>query len=442
MRPLVPVLESRPQSGSHLIVTVTLASIAVAAFTLVVLGLPDGSVRQRVLDDGGMIALLGVASILAFSAARRQPAGRARWSWLLIGLGLLCWMIGDIYWGWAELVLDVQPDVPSPADIAYVGQVILTLSGILIRPLAPPRDISRRILALDVAIASSALVAVTWTLALGPLFARLGTAPLEQILGVSYPLADLAVVCFLVVMLIRSAENRLAVKLLTAGWAAIALADATYTVLAAENAYQTGHWVDLAWFVGVTLVALAALEDAPRTPSLPSGPAIGRARQFITPAILVVAAGLVAWIYPIVAEGDVPSTEHMALALALILLTVRIALGYRDAVLVHRLFIAQSRDRETARAALEEAARLQGVLLAGRELAHLLNNDLAIAVGSIELLREQSTLPPGLHQMVDDASMGLERAAEHLRRLQHVSRVTTRQTPLGPSLDLDRSTGE
>jgi len=411
-------------------------------FALVVLTLPAGSALQTVLDDVGMIVLLGVAATLAFGAARRQPTGRARWSWLLIGLGLLCWMIGDIYWAWAELVLDAQPDVPSPADVAYVGQVVFTLSGIVLRPLARSRDISRRLLSLDAAIASCALMAVTWTLALGPLFERLGTTPLEQVLGVSYPLADLAAVFFLVVMLIRSAENRLVVMLLTVGWAAVALADAMYTVLAAEDAYRTGLWVDLIWFVGVALVALAALEDAPRRPSLPSRPTIGRAWQFSTPAILVIAAGLVVWIYPMAAEGVVPSTEHMALALALVLLTLRMALGYRDAVLVHRLFVEQSRARETARAALEEAARLQGVLLAGRELAHLLNNDLAITLGSIELLRAQPDLPPDLQPVVDDASIGLERAVEHLRRLQHVNRVTTRQTPLGPSLDLDRSTGE
>src|SRR5581483_2785275 len=177
--------------------------------------------------------LLAVTAGLAFAAAYRQPAGWARWSWGLIGLGLACWTLGDAYWAWAELILDEQLNVPSLADVAYVGQVCFTLGGILIRPIAHPRDISRGLLALDAAIVLTALTAVTWAVALAPLFDALGTAPLAQVLGVSYPLADLAVVFFLVVMLVRSAESRLATRLLTLGWGAVAIADAMYTVLTA-----------------------------------------------------------------------------------------------------------------------------------------------------------------------------------------------------------------
>ena len=88
-----------------------------------------------------------------------------------------------------------------------------------------------------------------------------------------------------------------------------------------------------------------------------------------------------------------------------------------------------------------ERAQLQAVSLASRELAHRLNNDLALAVGTIDILREEPALNEDLHVLVEDAAAGLQRVAEQLKRLQQLSRFQTRETPVGPALDLDRSTG-
>lgn len=86
-----------------------------------------------------------------------------------------------------------------------------------------------------------------------------------------------------------------------------------------------------------------------------------------------------------------------------------------------------------------ERAQLVAVTLAARELAHVLNNDLALPVGALELLREDGSLPPHLRQIVEQAGEGLASAAEHVRRLQQIIRFQTKDTPIGPALDLERS---
>lgn len=88
-----------------------------------------------------------------------------------------------------------------------------------------------------------------------------------------------------------------------------------------------------------------------------------------------------------------------------------------------------------------ERAQLQAVSLAARELAHRLNNDLALAVGTIDMLREEPGLGDDLQDLVADAAAGLQRVGEQLKRLQQLARFQTRETPVGPALDLDRSTG-
>lgn len=102
------------------------------------------------------------------------------------------------------------------------------------------------------------------------------------------------------------------------------------------------------------------------------------------------------------------------------------------------------REQEQLSATLAETAeargRLEGVTLAAREIVHLLSNDLALAVGALELLRLQSELTPNALMLLRQAETGLNAADHHLRLLQKVVRVRTKETPVGPALDLARST--
>jgi DNA-binding response OmpR family regulator len=93
--------------------------------------------------------------------------------------------------------------------------------------------------------------------------------------------------------------------------------------------------------------------------------------------------------------------------------------------------------REAERQTL--AARLEGVLLTAREMADLLINDMQGPVGTLDLLQGEATLPLYLRNLVEGSAASLAKAACHLRHLQQVVRVATKQTPTGPALDLERS---
>jgi DNA-binding response OmpR family regulator len=94
------------------------------------------------------------------------------------------------------------------------------------------------------------------------------------------------------------------------------------------------------------------------------------------------------------------------------------------------------RDLERAQA----DARLDGVRLAARELAHLLNNELAVAVTSLDLLRLRPDLLPDVREQMDEVAAYLDAAVRYVARFQQVVRVETKSTPVGPALDLSRST--
>ena len=86
-----------------------------------------------------------------------------------------------------------------------------------------------------------------------------------------------------------------------------------------------------------------------------------------------------------------------------------------------------------------ERAALRGVTLAARELAHLLNNELSVPIGCLELLRLSPDLPPGLRPWLDEIERALDAATGHIRQLQRMVRLETKETPVGPAIDLRRS---
>ena len=57
------------------------------------------------------------------------------------------------------------------------------------------------------------------------------------------------------------------------------------------------------------------------------------------------------------------------------------------------------------------------------------------------MLREEPGLGDDLQELVADAAAGLQRIGQQLKQLQRLARFQTRETPVGPALDLDRSTG-
>lgn len=75
-------------------------------------------------------ALLAV--IFAGTAVRTYSAGNIHSrSFILLGLGLLFWAIGEIIWVYMDMVLDIYP-FPSIADIAYVSAYPFLLAGLIV----------------------------------------------------------------------------------------------------------------------------------------------------------------------------------------------------------------------------------------------------------------------------------------------------------------------
>src|SRR4029079_11899767 len=120
-------------------------------------GLDAGPLTSRFAHDVVLLA----SSVLII--AKAVTARRERLAWLLIGLGVLAWTLGEVYYTvvlWdAEVIA-----IPSPADVGYLLLPPLVLAGIALllrsRARAVPRTlwVDGLIAALAVSSLSAALV--------------------------------------------------------------------------------------------------------------------------------------------------------------------------------------------------------------------------------------------------------------------------------------------
>lgn len=88
------------------------------------------------------------------------------------------------------------------------------------------------------------------------------------------------------------------------------------------------------------------------------------------------------------------------------------------------------------REAEKKLARLEGATLVAREMADRLSNHLAVIGVTLELLVTEEDLPSYIQASVSRACKRIEAAKGDITQLQRISRIETRQTSLGPALDL------
>ena len=273
-----------------------------AAHTLFGLGGADtNDLFDHWLYDGltTSAALLCLARVV-FVRTERAP-------WLLIGLGLLGWALGDIYWT-TTLSGDANAPFPSLADLGYLSFYPLVLLGLALLM----RTRLRRALWLDGLIVALAVTAIGVEVLLELVLNNADAAGLSLAASIAYPIGDILVLSFASALLVLSGRvPSRAWVLIVGGVAATAFADAIYSFAAYSGTYAEGGWIDLLWPLSAALIALAAWEpastetasDSRSWPSLaiPSGFAMLIAVRLaldpvlpVYPPAMVVIAGLLA----------------------------------------------------------------------------------------------------------------------------------------------------
>jgi serine phosphatase RsbU (regulator of sigma subunit) len=233
---------------------------------------------------------------------------RQRWAPVLLGLGIISWVLGQATFTYYEWVLRQPPPLPSIADVGYLSVYPFLLLGILLLPARPVPVASRTRLALDGLMTMTAAVTFSWYFVLGPVMQQGTETTLAKAVATAYPLADIVLIACLVILALRPGEHTLrpAVRLLALGLVLVVVADSNFAYLSLHDAYATGMLLDVGWSLGYMLVALGAfaarlaptgeeattLDEPGDTPRSASPLAEQRVWPSLLPYVLVPAVGI------------------------------------------------------------------------------------------------------------------------------------------------------
>jgi diguanylate cyclase (GGDEF)-like protein len=293
-----------------------LSMVAVTAFLVPPI---DGTRTGLVVDDLAEIVVAAAAAACAGWRARRHPVSARSWRW--IALGCASWAIGEAVWSYFEIWQGVAVPFPSAADAGFLLLPVSTCVALLVYPAggAAPRR-TRRVL--DALMTTSSLVLIAWETTLSAVLHAGADNPFALAVSLAYPVMDVVVLVLTVLTLSRVRHGTLPLWLTASALVALSISDSAFAYLAAAANYKGGA-VDLGWFAGFVLLALAALagsDDLARNPEGAAGVAApaGRTLPSYLPYVPVVIALTVTLTLAVV--GQAPSTGELLLQAAVVAL--------------------------------------------------------------------------------------------------------------------------
>src|SRR5688572_190828 len=234
-------------------------AVATVVFTVIVgFELGGATTADSINVVGELVAAL-VAGIACWARARDCRSRGGRRGWALLAAGCLAWAAGEAAWAFYDIVLGIGTPFPSVADIGFLALPPLAVFGLLSFPSARLAGRTGIRAVLDGHIVACSVLFVCWILVLKSLYERGEGALLTQVLSLAYPVGDMVLLTVAVIVgaRVRLGPTRRSFVLLVLGLAAIAVADWTFAYLTQSGTYQ-GHVLDVGWFAGFLLIALAA----------------------------------------------------------------------------------------------------------------------------------------------------------------------------------------
>jgi serine phosphatase RsbU (regulator of sigma subunit) len=235
-----------------------------------------------------------------------QPAAMRgqRWAPILLGMGILCYILGQMGFTYYDWVLRQAPPFPSLADVGYLIEYPFFLLGILLLPARPIPVASRARVVLDGLMIMTAAVTFSWYFVLGPIIQQGTETLLAKVVAAAYPLADIVLIACLVILALRPSERALrrAVYLLALALGFYVVMDSIYAYQVLNDTYVTGTIFDVGWPVAYMLIGLGAFavrlaptaappDETPRVTTPPSRQGVWRS---LLPYALVPAVGILA----------------------------------------------------------------------------------------------------------------------------------------------------
>jgi diguanylate cyclase (GGDEF)-like protein len=234
---------------------------------MVVMG---GRRTTYVVDNIAQLVSGLVATAMCAVAARRR---RQHWTgWALLAASIFVAVCGNAVWcyyniirsvspaGFTSLVGDFCTALALPLALGGMLSFPGALRGLLSFPGALSTAASRLRGLLDAVSIAMGMFFISWTLLLSPVSQHDSGGVAVRVFNLGYPASGLFAASLVIILATReSCRNRLSLSLVSVGLLSCAVADSSYSYLAALNRYGIGNVTDIGWVLGYLLIGLGAL---------------------------------------------------------------------------------------------------------------------------------------------------------------------------------------
>ena len=241
---------------THLRVIGAVVLADLVGLTIVVVSQPRSWLAQTVGDLSQLAAVLLAVAGCAEAARRGGPERRA---WAVLASALGVWAMAMTLWTWYGSTRDHVYPFPSLADLGFVGYAVPAVAALLLFPRSSLRRASRLRELLDSAVIAGSVLFVSWATVLGPLYQSGGTG-LTRLVGLAYPVVDIAVVSVVLVVGMRvPPEQRRPWLLFGGGLVLLTVTDSVYVSMTLQGQTAlTGTPLALGWVAAMVLIAAAS----------------------------------------------------------------------------------------------------------------------------------------------------------------------------------------
>jgi hypothetical protein len=302
------------------------------------IGLHAGGARVTLWVDDLATPLAALIACVLCLRARARHSGRMRLFWMLLGCATASWTLAEVIWGYYALILNVEVPVPSWADLGYLSAIPLTVAALVVHPATRGSGTRKARWVFDGLVIATALLFLSWTLVLGPLWRSANLSTWAGIVTLAYPFGDVVIV-FFIVLAIRgmTGGNRLSLWCLLAALLAMALTDSTFTYLTDVTSYTSPGLIDIGWvaaYLGIALAAFSSRSSAAVVPrAKTSRPSLASLISPLLPVLLALT----------VAAVEIRLGHHLDRAAWLMAFGLIALVLARQGLMVHEL-LAPSRD--------------------------------------------------------------------------------------------------
>ncbi|MGW0190400.1 EAL domain-containing protein [Streptomyces sp. NPDC003362] len=252
LRPGPPAARRGPRPVHQLLLALLCAAYAVGS------AFGWGSAQLAlIMGDFGLAAAAGAAAVSCLAYARSRRV-RFRPAWLLFALSSAMAAMGNLVWGWYEVVLGRPVPSPSYADLFFLCFAPPAIVGLLVLAKRPVTKAGWVCLALDAWLIGGSLLTLSWSLALAQAAKGGGPGVAHTALSLAYPLLDIALVSMVLALHFRrTGTHRSAVNTAIGALALTVMCDALFTSPLLHHSYRSGQLLDAGWFAGSLLLAYA-----------------------------------------------------------------------------------------------------------------------------------------------------------------------------------------